>query len=74
VNNDYRPASGLAIKNQLSSSDKLLSLLLLLHEVTNELCNLIHSSVEREMTGIEDVAFIFVTFISRVTGMTFQKL
>jgi len=30
---------------------------MLLHEVTNELRNLIRSSVEREMTGIEDVDF-----------------
>jgi hypothetical protein len=35
------------------------SLLLLLHEVTNELRNLIRSDVEREMASIEDVDFGF---------------
>ena len=39
------------------SSDILISVPLLLHEVTNELRNLIRSSIEREMTGIEDVDF-----------------
>ena len=41
------------------SSDILISVPLLLHEITNELRDLIRSSVEREMTGIEDVDFGF---------------